>query len=328
MNAIFLRDVRVLRNRADLSLVTEVFVGFAIVTLVVATGYVTGRMGILGPTALDVLSKAAFFVFSPALLFIVLGDADIQVLFSGLLPVSALAAVGALVLYVVIAWVSRVRGAGRLTVGGLAASYVNSNNIGLPLAAYILGDPALAAPVLLFQLIVMSPVALTILDISSHGSLSARRILSGPIRNPLIIGSILGVVVSWWDLELPDIIHEPLDLLGQAAVPTLLFALGLSLASQRLWEAREFRREIAMAAIIKLSVMPLIAWLLGVFVFSLDDHALFTVVILAALPSAQNVFNYSQRYHVATPLARDSVVLTTLVSLPIMIGLALLLAPV
>ena len=328
MNAIFLRDVRVLRNRADLSLVTEVFVGFAIVTLVVATGYVTGRMGILGPTALDVLSKAAFFVFSPALLFIVLGDADIQVLFSDLLPVSALAAVGALVLYVVIAVVSRVRGAGRLTVGGLAASYVNSNNIGLPLAAYILGDPALAAPVLLFQLIVMSPVALTILDISSHGSRSARRILSGPIRNPLIIGSILGVVVSWWDLELPDIIHEPLDLLGQAAVPTLLFALGLSLASQRLWEAREFRREIAMAAIIKLSVMPLIAWLLGVFVFSLDDHALFTVVILAALPSAQNVFNYSQRYHVATPLARDSVVLTTLVSLPIMIGLALLLAPV
>ena len=307
---------------------TEVFVGFAIVTLVVATGYVTGRIGILGPTALDVLSKAAFFVFSPALLFIVLGDADIRILFSDLLPVSALAATGALVLYVVIAMVSRVRGAGRLTVGGLAASYVNSNNIGLPLAAYILGDPALAAPVLLFQLIVMSPVALTILDISSHGSLSGRRILSGPIRNPLIIGSILGVVVSWWDLELPDIIHEPLDLLGQAAVPTLLFALGLSLASQRLWEAREFRREIAVAAIIKLSVMPLIAWLLGVFVFSLDDHALFTVVILAALPSAQNVFNYSQRYHVATPLARDSVVLTTLVSLPVMIGLALLLAPV
>jgi predicted permease len=52
------------------------------------------------------------------------------------------------------------------------------------------------------------------------------------------------------------------------------------------------------------------------------------VVILAALPSAQNVFNYSQRYGVATPLARDSVVLTTLVSLPILMGLAFLLAPV
>ena len=62
-----------MRNRADYSLVSDVVVGFAIVTLVVATGYLTGRSKILGPTALDVLSKAAFFVFSPALLFIVLG---------------------------------------------------------------------------------------------------------------------------------------------------------------------------------------------------------------------------------------------------------------
>jgi len=308
--------------------VSDVFVGFAIVTLVVATGYLTGRSKILGPTALDVLSKAAFFVFSPALLFIVLGDADIRVLFSALLPVSALAATLALVLYVLIARLSKVRGSGRLAVGGLAASYVNSNNIGLPLAAYILGDPALAAPVLLFQLIVMSPIALTILDVSHQGSLSIRRILSGPIRNPLIIGSMLGVLVSWSQITLPDIVHEPLELLGQAAVPTLLFALGLSLASQRLWEAQEYRVEITVAAIIKLTVMPLIAWLLAVFVFALEPHALFTVVILAALPSAQNVFNYSQRYGVATPLARDSVVLTTLVSLPILMGLAFLLAPV
>ena len=315
-------------NRADYSLVGDVFVGFAIVTLVVATGYLTGRSKILGPTALDVLSKAAFFVFSPALLFIVLGDADIRALFSALLPVSALAATLALVLYVLIARLSKVRVSGRLTVGGLAASYVNSNNIGLPLAAYILGDPALAAPVLLFQLIVMSPIALTILDVSHQGSLSIRRILSGPIRNPLIIGSMLGVLVSWSQITLPDIVHEPLELLGQAAVPTLLFALGLSLASQRLWEAQEYRVEITVAAIIKLTVMPLIAWLLGVFVFALEPYALFTVVILAALPSAQNVFNYSQRYGVATPLARDSVVLTTLVSLPILMGLAFLLAPV
>ena len=326
--ATLLRDHRLPENRADYVVVTEVFVGFAIVTLVVATGYLTGRSGVLGPAALDVLSKAAFFVFSPALLFIVLGDADIQVLFSALLPVSALAATAALLIYVGIAVAAKTRGAGRLTVGGLAASYVNSNNIGLPLAAYILGDPALAAPVLLFQLIVMSPIALTILDISSQGSVSLRRILSGPIRNPLIIGSMLGVLVSWWDVPLPDIVHEPLELLGQAAVPTLLFALGLSLASQRLWEAQEYRSEITVAAFIKLAVMPFIAWLLGVFVFALDENALFTVVILAALPSAQNVFNYSQRYGVATPLARDSVVLTTIISLPIMMGLALLLAPV
>ena len=307
---------------------SNVVLGFGIVALVVAAGYVVGRLKILGESALDVLSKAAFFVFSPALLFIVLGDADIGQLFSNLLPVSALAVAGSLLVYVVIARALWKRNISQLTVGALASSYVNANNIGLPLAVYILGDPAAAAPVLLLQLIVLTPIALTILDITSSGKVSLRRILSQPIRNPLIIASAMGVVISALDLRIPEIVHEPLELLGQAAVPTLLFALGLSLATQRLWDAKDQRPDIALATGIKLVVMPLIAWAAGAFVFELEPAALFTVVILAALPSAQNVFNYAQRYSVAIALARDSVVITTVLSLPVMMVIALLLAPV
>lgn len=311
-----------------LCVVSNVVLGFGIVALVVAAGYVVGRLKILGESALDVLSKAAFFVFSPALLFIVLGDADIGQLFSNLLPVSALAVAGSLLMYVVIARALWKRNISQLTVGALASSYVNANNIGLPLAVYILGDPAAAAPVLLLQLIVLTPIALTILDITSSGKVSLRRILSQPIRNPLIIASAMGVVISALDLRIPDIVHEPLELLGQAAVPTLLFALGLSLATQRLWDAKDQRPDIALATGLKLVVMPLIAWAAGAFVFELDPAALFTVVILAALPSAQNVFNYAQRYSVSIALARDSVVITTVLSLPVMMVIALLLAPV
>ena len=307
--------------------VNQVIVGFGIVALVVAVGYVVGRIGILGPTALDVLSKSAFFVFSPALLFVVLGDADIQQLFSRLLPVSALSALATLGIFVLIAAVFLRRKVRALTVGGLASSSVNSNNIGLPLAAYVLGDPALAAPVLLFQLIVMTPVALTILDISTSGRVSLGRILSQPFRNPLIIGSVLGVIVSATDIAVPEIIHEPLEILGQATVPTLLFALGLSLATQKLWDAKDQRPDIVLAATLKLLVMPAIAWLLGAFVFALSPESLFTVVILATLPSAQNVFNYAQRYGVSIPLARDSVVITTVLSLPVMLLVAFFLAP-
>lgn len=307
---------------------SNVVLGFGIVALVVATGYLVGRLRILGESALEVLTKAAFFVFSPALLFIVLGDADIRQLFSNLLPVSALAAGGTLLIFVLVAKLLWKRNVSQLTVGALASSYVNANNIGLPLAVYILGDPAAAAPVLLLQLIVLTPVALTILDVTSSGKVSVRRILSQPIRNPLIIASAMGVVVSALDVTVPDILHEPLDLLGQAAVPTLLFALGLSLATQRLWDAKEQRPDIALAAGLKLVVMPLIAWAAGAYVFNLDQAALFTVVILAALPSAQNVFNYAQRYSVSIALARDSVVITTVLSLPVMMVIALLLAPV
>jgi malonate transporter len=302
-------------------------VGFGIVALVVATGYAVGRIRILGENALEVLTKVAFFVFTPALLFVVLGDADISQLFSNLLPVSALAAGGTLVLFVVLAKTFWKRTVSQLTVGGLASSYVNANNIGLPLAVYILGDSAAAAPVLLLQLVVMTPIALTILDITTSGKASFGRIVSQPVRNPLIIASALGVAVSALGVSLPVIVHEPLDLLGQAAVPTLLFALGLSLAREKLWDAKDQRPDIVLATALKLVVMPAIAWVAGYFWFALDPQALFTVVILAALPTAQNVFNYAQRYSVAIPLARDSVVITTALSLPVMMIIALFLAP-
>lgn len=307
---------------------SNVIIGFGIVALVVVTGYLVGRTRILGETALDVLTKAAFFVFSPALLFIVLGDADIGALFSDLLPISAIAAGGTLAVYLILARLLGKRSVSQLTVGGLASSYVNSNNIGLPLAVYILGDPAAAAPVLLLQLIVMTPIALTILDVTTSGKLSFRRIISQPVRNPLIIASALGVAVSAFDITLPDLVHEPLELLGEAAVPTLLFALGLSLATQKFWDAKEQRLDIVLATTLKLVLMPVIAWLAGAFWFDLAPAALFTVVILAALPSAQNVFNYAQRYGVAIALGRDSVVITTVLSLPVMMVIALLLAPV
>jgi predicted permease len=72
--------------------------------------------------------------------------------------------------------------------------------------------------------------------------------------------------------------------------------------------------------------MPVLAWLLGRFVFGLEDHLLFGVVVLAALPSAQNVFNYAQRYDRGVILARDIVLLTTAGCIPVLVVVAALLA--
>ena len=71
--------------------------------------------------------------------------------------------------------------------------------------------------------------------------------------------------------------------------------------------------------------MPVIAWVLGRFVFGLDDHLLFGVVTLAALPAAQNVFNYAQRYDRGVILARDTVLITTIACVPVLVLVAALL---
>ncbi len=307
--------------------VVGVLIGFAIIAAVIAIGYVVGRINVLGEHAPFVMSRLAFFVLSPCLLFTVLADADVHRLFSSVLLVSAIAAISAILLFAVIARLIWRRTISDTVIGSLASGYVNANNIGIPVAAYVLGDAAFSAPVILLQLLVLAPVALTILDVQARGRASVRHILMGPLTNPIIIGSVLGVLVAVTGVELPEAVFEPFRLIGAAAVPVVLLSFGMSLHGQRPLQAGTNRRDVLLATAIKLALMPTVAWLLGRFVFHFDDHHLFGVVVLAALPAAQNVFNYAQRYGRAEILARDAVLITTLGSLPVVLIIAALLAP-
>lgn len=301
-------------------------IGFAIIAVVILAGYLVGRFELLGPHAHQVLSRLAFFVLSPALLFTVLAEADVRVLFSVQLPTAAVAAIATMVVSLVLSlgvWRRRV---GDATIGALASGYVNANNIGIPVAVYVLGDATASAPVILMQLVLLAPIALGVLDVTTSGRASFGRILSQPIRNPLIIASLLGLLVAVTGVELPEPVLAPFELVGAAAVPVILIGFGMSLHGRRLLDTRGQRRDVVAATVLKLVLMPLIAWAMGAFVFQLDGHHLFVAVVLAALPTAQNVFNYAQRYRTAEVLARDSVLLTTLLSLPVLMVIAWLLA--
>jgi malonate transporter len=303
-----------------------VVIGFAIIGAVILIGYVVGRAGVLGEHAPHVISRMVFFVLSPCLLFTVLADADVHRLFSSMLAVSAIAAVLSCLLFAGIALLVFRRSIPETVIGSLASGYVNANNIGIPVAVYVLGDTAYSAPVILLQLLVLAPIALTILDVTTSGSTSLRRVIAQPFTNPLIIGSALGVVVSVTGLEVPDAVMEPFRIIGAAAVPLVLLAFGMSLHGQRLLAPGSERRDVLLASAIKLAVMPVIAWALGALVFGLDGEHLFAVVVLAGLPTAQNIFVFAQRYDRGVILARDTVLLTTVGAVPVLVLVALLLA--
>lgn len=302
-----------------------VLTGFAVVGVAIAVGYVIGRTGVLGEHARFVLSRLVFFVLSPFLLFVVLAQADVRTLFSALLPVSALAATA---VFVVSALVSRLvlrRRLGETVVGALAGGYVNANNIGIPLSLYLLGSAAYSAPVLLFQLLICMPVALALLDAATSGQRSGRRIMRQTVRNPMLIGSALGLAVALTGVELPPIVLDPLTLVANACVPLMLIGYGISLHGQRVLTTRGRRIDVVLASGFKLLVMPVAAWLLGL-AFSLPPDQLLIVVVLAALPTAQNVFNYAQRYDVGEVVARDTIFVTTIGCLPVLLVASLLLS--
>ncbi len=304
-----------------------VLIGFAIIGAVISVGYLIGRFELLGPAAEHVLSRLSFFVLFPALLFTVLAEADVRHLFSALLPISAVAAVVDFTVFLLIALLLWRRSLPEATVGALSSGYVNANNIGLPVSAYVLGDASSSVPVLLLQLIVVAPIALTVLDVSTSGKLSVGRALMQPVRNPLIIGSLLGLIVALTHLQLPAPVLAPFQLVGAAAVPVILLNFGMSLHGQRALAPGTHRKDVLLASSLKLAVMPVVAWLLGALVWQLRGHQLFVVVVLAALPTAQNVFNYAQRYGRGVTIARDTVLITTALSIVALVIIAALLAP-
>ena len=142
------------------------------------------------------LTKLAFHVATPALLFTTLAQADLSVILSNRLLVTAISTAAAAGVFVAVG-VARRWGVGRTTIGALCSSYVNSGNLGIPIAVYVLGDASLVAPVLLFQQIVVTPMALTVLDLSGPGEKASlwRRVIT-PLRNPDRGRLPAGVVVS------------------------------------------------------------------------------------------------------------------------------------
>ena len=96
---------------------------------------------------------------------------------------------------------------------------------------YVLGDASLVAPVLLFQLVGVTPVALTVLDLASGGEKRPlwRRLLT-PLRNPIAVGSLAGVAVSASGPHGAGARSmDPVTLIGNMSVPAVLLAFGISL---------------------------------------------------------------------------------------------------
>src|SRR4051812_37000370 len=271
--------------------------GFAVIGVIIAVGYLLGRLDLLGPEARAVLNRFVFFVAAPALLFTVIATADTAVLFSPILVVAAASALAVALVYVLVARFVWHRSLGPLTVGALSSGYVNANNIGLPVAVYLLGNAAYTAPIILLQLIVLAPTALVVLDAATH---EGRRTVVGTVltslRNPLIIASVAGTVVALTGFTVPSIVLEPLRLLGGASVPLMLSAFGLSLVGARPLAAGGARSDVLLASALKAIGMPVLAWVVGSFVFRMPPEQLHASVVLAGLPTAQNVLNFASRY--------------------------------
>jgi malonate transporter len=307
--------------------VSAVVGAFVALVSVAVLGYVVGLTGVLRAQDELVLSRLAFFVATPALLFTTVARADLHSIFSAVLVTNVASLFVVQVVFLLVSVLIWRRTRSEATIGVLASSYVNAGNLGVPVAAYVLGDGALVAPIVLFQLLVMAPIAFAVLDGDRQGSgrrVSLRMVLTRPLRNPLTVASLLGLLVASLDVQLPTLLMRPIDLVAAAAVPVGLVAYGLSLSGGTR-DSITLRRDVVLAVLLKTLLQPVAAYAVGRWVLDLHGMALLAPTLLAALPTAQNVYVYAVHYRSSRTLARSAVLLSTLLSIPIMTAISGLL---
>ncbi|MFI9100279.1 AEC family transporter [Streptomyces fildesensis] len=292
--------------------------GFAPIWILTAAGYLVSRTGLLGEQAEPVLGRFVFHVAMPAALFVMISKARLDTFANTSMIAFAAGTVVVCALGLLAARRLFHHKLADQAISSMAAGYVNSANLGIPVALQVLGDASFVAQILLFQVLLISPVILTLLDAGTGAGRQSgglTRMLMMPVRNPIIMASALGAVVSAAGWRLPTALGHSCELLGAAAVPTALVTLGMSLHGRPAATGTGRLAEVGVTVVLKTLVQPLVALAVGGLLLHLPQHQLLAVVLCSALPTAQNAFIYARQYDLDTDLARDSVMVSTLVSM-------------
>ncbi|PKO84155.1 MAG: AEC family transporter [Betaproteobacteria bacterium HGW-Betaproteobacteria-11] len=295
----------------------------------VALGY--GLMRFAGwPTAVaDAMTRFVFAVALPAMLFRLMSD------FSKLPAVDSRLLIAFFGSCLVVFVVGRLIGWRLLRLDGVAQSVfalggVFSNNVllGIPLARATLGESSLpvVALVLVFNSLILWTLVTVSVEWARHGSFSpagfaktAKAVATNPIVASIVSGTLYGLA----GLPIPPLVDAPLAMLGQAAAPLSLVALGMGLAE---YGIRAGWQQSASICALKLVLQPLVVWLLAR-LLGLPRLETQVVVLLAALPVGANVYLMSRQFKVLEgPVAAALVLSTALAAITAPLVLTLLAA--
>jgi malonate transporter len=297
--------------------------GFLTILVVIAAGAALAHGRVVDARSQRTLAEIAFFVASPALMVVVISEVHVGGAAANL-AASAASLSASFAVYAAVAWLRWRPDLGALVIGALSSSYVNAGNLGIATAAYVVGDVTVVVPTLLVQILVVQPVALVVLDRHTGHSEGARQLVRRMVTNPLTVAAVVGVVLAVTGWQLPQVVRSPLQLLADAAIPLLLLSYGAALRLSPPVGRAGHNGEVLTATLLKLLLMPTVAWLVAV-ALGLEGPAMLGVVLTAALPTAQNVYLHATRYRRGEDVARETILVTTVCSLPLALLVALLL---
>ncbi len=283
---------------------------------IIGLGYWAGRSRFFPEQATAYLTKFVFFFALSAMLFRFAANLPFDEIFDGRLIAGYLW--GTAAAYGIASAVAFLRGLDVPTaaIEAQCAAIGNVGFLGLPMLAMLFGEAAIGPVMLVLttDLVVFSSLIVILINGGHEGRLTLatlRQIGLGLLRNPMIVSISLGMIWSALRLPIPNPLNDFLTILGGAATPGALFAIGASLASK----SAERVQIAAWLSFCKLGLHPLFVGLGVLVFFPLDPFAAAVVVSCAALPVAGNVYMLAQHYGIAPHRVSAAILLSTLASI-------------
>ena len=301
----------------------DLLIGFTTILAVIGCGVALAHANVLDARSQRTLGEIAFFVASPALMVVTISEVEID----GAALNLAASGVSLAVTFGVYATWARLRwrqDTGAVLIGSLAASYVNAGNLGIAIAAYVVGDITVVVPTLLVQMLVVQPLALIVLDHHTGRHTGAAAALRRLVTTRSRSAPSLGLVLAATGWRLPEWSSRRCGCWPGPRSRLMLLSYGAALRVSPPVGRAGHNGEVLAIAVLKLAFMPFVAWLVGS-TLGLDGPVLLGVVITAALPTAQNIFLHATRYRVGEDVAREAILVTTMCSLPVALLVAVLL---
>ena len=280
--------------------------------LIIAVGYTVKRLGWIGPEDVRRFNKVTFYTFMPVMLFynIYTSDFSQAVRLPYVLFVVG-AALGMIVISIGITLLVE-KMPQRQGVMIQAAFRSNFVLLGLPIAMELLPGGNFGVTALMVAIVVpiYNIVSVVVLEYFRGGKPNVKEVLLAVLKNPLLIGSVTGLLVQALHIVLPEVLVSFAGKMNSAATPLLLVLLGAS------FEGRElacYKKELLVCVGLRLVVFPgvilTLAMLLG-----LRDIEFVTLLAMTAAPTAINSFNMAQQLGGDSHLAGSAVVVSTALS--------------
>lgn len=284
---------------------------------IIFAGWLAGRSGLLGQDSTAALNGFVFYVSLPALFIAATSRAPVEaVLAVDLLLVIAAgyAVTGGLAAAVSRLFFSKRTGEVALNTG--CAVFANTGYMGIPLMLTAFGPVATNATIgaVLANLFIVLGLATAFLEIDKTGAKGISvltQAMLGLVRSPLLVACAMGLAISASGFSLPGTALRFLDLLGAAAGPCALFAMGLFLVGQ---SVRRGAGEVGWLSVLKLIVHPLVTWLFAVYIWPLEPLEEAIAVLMATLPTGGLMFVLAQKYGVYIQRSTATILVSTVLS--------------